>query len=427
MEHGSETGHWTTGNIDGEPPLRRRTARALPPSGLHALQWYCAAAGACCSHCSASVDGIGVLARHGYRLFSVTLRTVSTKKRATFKGKTRTRTHVVWDYDKSKLLRAFQNHGTGATHEGLPAPRDQVEITSEGSTRADELVIDIDAESSSSVQGDLWMPSMGPSGAGSSSGRHFRWVWNSACPSVGANARGTVEPLPEWVRAAYEDGSTVEYYSCHNDQWCLAVVSLAALHMEPLGPKSFVAVVYNVVIGRSGQQRTDVEVRFMRRPLCPHESVEVRTPTSGVWQAAHILKAAQSNLGRAYKVALDGEGDASLVLPATSIRRRFADGSIVFVYRGTTDGWVSGVLQQCAPSEHSDCPSMAGSSMPLVRVTRTCGGKLGSPVPLGSTECANVDQREFSVSCGGRQERVPAYLLDSVGRSCSGEEGTILV
>ena len=364
-------------------------------------------------------------------------------------GSTGTRTHHVWEYDQSRLD-AFLTHNKRSTkQDDLPAPRDESEVTSEGcatSTRKESSECAVDADvcldvcavgfsrsesveagrSSSESEEDLWTPSLAPTGGGSS-GRHFRWVWKSTAPSGGASASDTIEPLPMWVKAAHEDGSIVEYYSCHNDQWFLAVVSLAALHTEPLGPESFVAVVYNVVIGRTKQQRTDVDLRLLRRPLGLNESVEVRTLPSGVWQAARILKATQSDLGRAYKVTLDGEGGKSLLVPATSLRRRFAAGSTVSAYLGTTDGWVSGALQDASPSDQRDCPSTAVSLMPLVRVTRNCCGEDRSLAPVEDAGSWNVDQREFSVSCGGRYERVPAYFMDSVGRSCSGEEGTILV
>ena len=263
------------------------------------------------------------------------------------------------------------------------------------------LVIGIDVESSGSESDDSWTPSKG-----------YRWVWNSPAPSHSASSSETCEPLPSWVQAAYEEGSTVEYFSCHNDQWLLAVVSLAALHMEPLGRDSFVAVVYNVRIGRTQQQRTDVDLRYLRRPLEPHESVEVRTLPSGAWQTARISKAAQSDLGRAYIVALDGAGGTSLVVPATSVRRRFPHGSTVFAYRGTTDGWVSGVLENVSSSDLSGCPNMAGSLMPVQRVTRNCDSKRRLAAPVAPTDNSNVDQRDFAVSFAGRVERVPAHLMD---------------
>ena len=90
-------------------------------------------------------------------------------------------------------------------------------------------MISIDVESSSADSDDSWMPSKGPPGAGPASGRRYRWVWMSSAPSQSASSRDTVEPLPSWAQAAYEDGSMVEYYLCHHDQWFLAVVSLAAL------------------------------------------------------------------------------------------------------------------------------------------------------------------------------------------------------
>lgn len=213
----------------------------------------------------------------------------------------------------------------------------------------------------------------------------------------------------------------MEYYSSRHDQWVLAVVSLAALHAEPLGRDSFVAVIYNVQIGRGRQHRFDVDLRFLRRPLAPHETVEVRSELSGVWQTAQISKAKFSNLGRSYMVTLDGSAGASLIVPATSVRRRFPDGSSVSVYHGTTDGWVSGVLQNCASSGPVDLATMALPPLPLVRVSRNCVQKKSKSAHTVTTGTSNMDQRDFLVCIAGLVERVPAHLVDYTGKRRSRE------
>lgn len=342
-------------------------------------------------------------------------------------GKTRTRTHVVWEYDESRLD-AFRAHDdTPASQEDVPSSRDKSAASSEvresrarrnsrtvdPDLSADGPTVCIDVESSSSESHDSWTPAKAPPDARPASGRRYRWVSKSVAPSGSASSNDTTEPLPSWAEAAYEDASIVEYYSCHNDQWLLAVVSLAALHEEPLRRDSFVAVVYNVKIGRTGQERTDVDLRFLRRPLEPHDVVEVRALPSGVWQAAQISKATQSNLGRSYRVTHDGTDGASLIVPGTSIRRRYVHGSDVRVYRGPRDGWVLGVVQDASSSDQRDCPNTAVPSMPVVRVTRNCAVEKRLGAPSATTAHFNVDERNVSVCVAGQCERVPAHLLDS--------------
>ena len=213
------------------------------------------------------------------------------------------------------------------------------------------------------------------------------------------------------------DGSIVEYYSCHHDQWCLAVVSLAALHTEPLGTESFVAVIYNVTIGRSKQQRFDVDLRLLRKPLEPHDSVEVRDPSSCAWRGAEVLKATYTDVGRSYILGLDAAGGARVPVPATWVRRRFAKGSVVSVYRGPEDGWVSGLLQDPSSSSQTACSDMAVSSLPVVRVTRNCSVKK-SGAPRTTSANWNVDERNLSVCIAGMCEFVP--------RALDGYEGEIV-
>ena len=332
------------------------------------------------------------------------------------------RTHVTWNVRRSRLGAFCALEDASATEEERSAPLDdqvasptcpvQEKRCSKRTVRMLDVeeMVGIDVESPSESD-DSWAPSKGPPGVGSSSGRHFRWVWKSAAPATGANS-GAIEPLPEWVRPAYEDGSIVEYYSCHHDQWCLAVVSLAALHTEPLGTESFVAVIYNVTIGRSKQQRFDVDLRLLRKPLEPHDSVEVRDPSSCAWRGAEVLKATYTDVGRSYILGLDAAGGARVPVPATWVRRRFAKGSVVSVYRGPEDGWVSGLLQDLSSSSQTACSDMAVSSLPVVRVTRNCSVKK-SGAPCTTSANWNVDERNLSVCIAGMCECVPAHLMDT--------------
>lgn len=126
-------------------------------------------------------------------------------------------------------------------------------------------------------------------------------------------------PIRHQVQGARPGGTT---YCCGSPQRLRAAPAQAtplnrclrgfrppstALHMEPLGRDSFVAVVCS----------------SLRRPLEANESVEVLDLPSGVWQTAHISKAKQSNLGRSYLVTRDCAGVA--------FRRRLSDGS-TFTY-----------------------------------------------------------------------------------------------
>lgn len=133
------------------------------------------------------------------------------------------------------------------------------------------------------------------------------------------------------------------------------------------------------------------------------EPVEVRAPLTGVWQAAHILKVAHSSLGRSYMVSLDSVG-VSVLVPGTSVRRRFTDGSAVHVYRGATDGWVLGVLEDGASADLTDCPDMALPTLPVKKM-------LGAHPQ--TEEHPDVEYQKFPVRFAELIERVPAYLMDS--------------
>lgn len=331
-------------------------------------------------------------------------------------GETVTRTHVVWQCEGVGLDASTAYSDTIAAEEDVRPPayrHPETEADSEVrlnvSAGGPMVAIDVQSpcsesaqeQSSSSQSDDSWIPPKGPLGFGS--GRHYRVVAKSTAPSGSGSFSDTIDPLPSWVNPAYEDGSLVEYYSFHNDQWLLAVVSLAALHTEPVGRDSFVAVVYNVRIGKSQQLRNDVGLAFLRRPLEPMEPVEVRAPLTGVWQAAHILKVAHSSLGRSYMVSLDSVG-VSVLVPGTSVRRRFTDGSAVHVYRGATDGWVLGVLEDGASADLTDCPDMALPTLPVKKM-------LGAHPQ--TEEHPDVEYQKFPVRFAELIERVPAYLMDS--------------
>ena len=176
-------------------------------------------------------------------------------------------------------------------------------------------MISIDMENSGSESDDSWTPSKGPPGAGPASGRRYRWVYQSSAPSPSASSGDTVEPLPLWAQVAYEDGSIVEYYSRHHDQWFhwlrFTWSLLRGTVPLPLSTTSGLAGQNSSALTWTCASCEDTSTKRIRRGA--HSQL-------GVWQTARISKAAQSNLGRAYRVSLDGAGDTSLVVPATSVR-----------------------------------------------------------------------------------------------------------
>ena len=109
-------------------------------------------------------------------------------------------------------------------------------------------------------------------------------------------------------------------------------------------------------------------------------------------------------------VSLDGAGGASLLVPATFVQRRFPHGSTVHAHRGTTDGLVSGVLEDSSSSDLNGCPSTAISSMPLELETRKCDSKKLA-APTENPDSSNVDHQDSAVCFAVRVERVPSHLI----------------
>ena len=153
---------------------------------------------------------------------------VSTKGLPILTVETSTRTHVVWKYDERRLdafraqsetIAAQENERALGDWRGDTEVHSEIRETCAGEESPKRIVdiVSIDVESTCSESDESWTPSQGPSGGGS--------------PTDGLQRTR--------VQFAYEDESKVEYYSCHKDQWLLAVDSLAALHTEPLGRDSF--------------------------------------------------------------------------------------------------------------------------------------------------------------------------------------------
>lgn len=223
--------------------------------------------------------------------------------------------------------------------------------------------------------------------------------------------RSTVFPL-------YQDGSEVEYYSCSNDVWVIAVVAVTAMVENMSGKQRVVRIVYNVVLGRTQQHRLDVEPHLLRRPLAVGELVEVRTRAADCWRSAIITSVRWNRVGRVFSVMLK-VGDRPLgrevTVPGTALRRQFPGNSSVQFYAGPDVGWKRGVLRSASLSDNI---ASSSTSVPYsVKVEQTTTGysfpRLARLLHHEEThEIVAPDPRCFCIESDGEMLTVAAHLVE---------------
>lgn len=149
------------------------------------------------------------------------------------------------------------------------------------------------------------------------------------------------------AKLAFVAGDRVEYYSKTHDRWLTAVVfkttPISASASCPL------RVVYDIKVGPTRQLRRDVLLEDLRLLLLPSEAVEQLDRSEvGIWRTARLAATQRAGFTTfGYSVLLshgDNAGSGVEVVPATELRRRFAVGEAVEVYRGPEFGWLSGCV-----------------------------------------------------------------------------------
>lgn len=177
-----------------------------------------------------------------------------------------------------------------------------------------------------------------------------------------------VEDLsPRGVMPLLPDGSMIEYFSRKKKIWVPGRLEVSVENLSPLvGPQ----VSYNVhTLPGTSRERTrkDVPLNSFRRPLQEGEELELFSRSRGSrWVPCHLRSPEESSeeepkvsdgWGYRFQVCLDpAEGvgpseEQQQILervPSTRLRRRFAPGTQVWLYRGPEQGYRSAVVDPAA-------------------------------------------------------------------------------
>jgi len=135
----------------------------------------------------------------------------------------------------------------------------------------------------------------------------------------------------------------VQYFSVTHKCWLNAWAHFTA-HPDEFGIKH---IGYNIQVARQSTVRKDVPLDMLRLPLALEEKVEVfvKREDGGLWVPGTV--AGQKSNGKTspdYTIKLlDNTLDR---FPAIQVRRYFAPGDAVEVYRGSDRGWVLAKVQQ---------------------------------------------------------------------------------
>jgi len=152
--------------------------------------------------------------------------------------------------------------------------------------------------------------------------------------------------LPDSAYLLYDNGADVEYFSTTNWSWLRGSLKVTASAPEVDGGAIQVAYHVTVTLGQGRYQVRDNAVpATLRAPFRTDEPVEVFSRRrGGEWVPGRVHgrhNFASTSLG--YCVRLQGgDGAVPMVIdhvPPHRVRRRFAPGSKVEVYRGLALGW----------------------------------------------------------------------------------------
>lgn len=237
---------------------------------------------------------------------------------------------------------------------------------------------------------------------------------------------------------AYDDNQAMEYWSATTKRWVRSTLRTFARRGQ--GPPIFV---YSIVVAE--QVRLDVPLDTIRRPLEAWESLEVFSQRNGgEWLPARVeghQVASATKLG--YRVRLIAEdGALGAVLeraPSARLRRRFAGGAKVEVYRGSVRGWEEARVSAGAGSDSWKVPPPLSRVSPgasksfgeapedAAEIDRR-GSPRGSPRSQAELDAATAAWTEVPITgSGGEEEIVPSYLLRTPGHGDGAERRVIEV
>jgi len=238
------------------------------------------------------------------------------------------------------------------------------------------------------------------------------------------------------VRPAYKNGAPVEYFSTTLGRWLPGVVVVVPgrQSLDPGCPM----MRYDVCLV-SGQTRVDVGLNEIRPPLQEGELVEVfvrRGASSGGsvdGGGGRLLPgrvlgqsgvAGQATM-RGYRVeVLAGAGAVIEAVPASRLRRFYASGQLVMLYRGPSIGWVQGQVL----AKSSEIAQTTEGASPATCVSTACddAGSLRSSNSLASVGCepagcGNTSADQFGANSGPKG--VHADLWSILQVACDIDQG----
>mmetsp|Transcript_73671 Transcript_73671/g.190061 ORF Transcript_73671/g.190061 Transcript_73671/m.190061 type:complete len:920 (+) Transcript_73671:86-2845(+) len=138
----------------------------------------------------------------------------------------------------------------------------------------------------------------------------------------------------------FVQGEHVEYYSKTHGMWMLGEISIAPPEETEEGHVRETA--YTVHMPTSKQKRDMVQLDCMRLPMEKGEACEVFSLSrlGNRWKQGEVVKAKTSRALPSYFVRpTRGAETATTLVTATVTRRRYVQGTRVFVYREPVDGW----------------------------------------------------------------------------------------
>jgi len=173
------------------------------------------------------------------------------------------------------------------------------------------------------------------------------------------------EAGPRGVLPLLPDGSKIEYFSRRNKIWVPGRLEVSVENLSPIvGPQ----VSYNVHTfpgTARGRTRKDVPLNSFRRPFQEGEELEVFSRSRGSRWVPCTMRCPEESSeeepkksdgwGYRYQVSLDTvdgswgwEEEVLERVPPSRLRRRFAPGTQVWLYRGPEQGYCSAVVDPAA-------------------------------------------------------------------------------
>jgi len=306
------------------------------------------------------------------------------------------KTHVIWDLSARTVRTIVQGHRTkeelliteAAPQGDVPPGGGSAEAEQKKEEQSEEAVSDY-AREHSQEHHDVVLEVSGLAGlAAANTTSEWRSIvaddfddFNLAELFNEIDEEHTHAPSYPDKHPAYTDRERVEYFSWTHLRWFTA-----KLDVTTEGNAHCEQIVYNAIVraGTNAQQRPNIELNVLRKPLSEGEEVEVYMKKRGKWLPA-VIHGEQKNLaasGPGYRIKVQEEDEPVINnVAANRLRRRFREGTVVKVYRGASHGWVLALVDG-PPTEGCQGGDDPGLSADLSGPVTTMPQELCSPRAL---------------------------------------------